>query len=893
MKARLPRLLACAAAAAVSLAIAQDTPPAGAPPSPTGARPPAAAPGAGPGAAPATSSRPFKDVLKDAKAIPGHFTLHQKDDKVWIEIRPEQFDKPFFFSYNIPRSIGERGLYGSQMGGSELVVFKKIGSQVQLIAKNAEFFAKEGTPQAQFVSESFSDSLMASAPVASLPNPENKAVIVEANAMLFADIPGYLTRLEAAFRMSFALDTRNTSISRVTNTEHLTGIQVNAHYSVPKLSAPPLMPSPVPTPPPPRATPDPRSLFVGFQYSFAKLPAEPMRSRQADERVGYFTTARVDYTDDVAVKTKTHFVSRWRLEKKDPSAAVSEPKEPIVFWLDKNIPEKYRKSVAEGVLEWNKAFEKAGFKNALVVKQQTPQDDFDTMDARHASVRWFTGSDVGFAIGPSHKDPRTGEILDADIGFSDVFARGARRLVTEDLGRPLLVDPHADVIADPLRAHKGFLACNYGSFAAQELHFAMDLLEARGVDMDSPEAEKLAQAYVKDVMMHEVGHTLGLRHNFRASMAYSLKQLQDPAFTRANGVTTSVMDYTPFNISPRGEAQGEFVMSTLGPYDYWAIEYGYRQFDEKEESAALAKLASRSTEPTLAFSTDEDAGYGTRYVGIDPDVNRFDLGSDPLAYYKRQMKLSRELWDRLQDMKLEDGASYERLTRSFSSGFRSISRVAPLAAKYVGGVTTRRDRAGSGRALFEPVPAERQREALKLIADDFFRAESFRFKPEFIGRLAIDQFDRPANPEVSVSNSVLGIQKSILDQVMSDPVAARLIEAPERSTNPARALRLSEVYDTLQAAIWSEARTGQEPPLMRRNLQREHLRRMATAIVKPTPTLPPDARALMRESARSLAALLREARAKPGLSKEARAHYADSLNTLEETLKASLQRAGV
>src|SRR5712692_6257578 len=363
-----------------------------------------AVPGATPAAAPTPRPRIYKDVLKDARALPGFFTLHQKDEKVWLEIRPEQFDVPFFFAYNIPRSIGERGLYGSQMGRSRIAFFRRIGDRVQLIARNDEFFAAQGTPQARFVAESFSDSLIASAPLASLPNPATKAVVVEANALLFTDIPGYLTRLEIAFRLPFALDARNSAIAQVNNGERLTGLQVRAHFAVPKLPAPPLNPPPgavVPPPAPPKTVPDPRSLFVSFYYSFAQLPAEPWPPRPADQRIGHFTTSRVDYSEDTAVKPRVHYVQRWRLEKADPSAVRSEPKQAIVYWLDRNIPEKYRKSVAAGVLEWNKAFERIGFKDALVVKQQTEQDDFDTMDARHASIRWFTGADVGFAIGPS------------------------------------------------------------------------------------------------------------------------------------------------------------------------------------------------------------------------------------------------------------------------------------------------------------------------------------------------------------------------------------------------------------------------------------------------------------------------------------------------------------
>ena len=868
--------VACFSLLAWSPSHSQTPPPSPAAPAtaPASATPPAApaTPPAAPGAL-----RPMKDILKDAKSSPGFFTLHQKDEKVWLEILPSQLNQPFFFSYNIPRSVGERGLYGSQMGGSKLVEFRKIGNQIQLIAKNTQFFAKEGTPQAQFVSESFSDSLMSSAAVVSAPHPETKSILIEANALLFSDIPGYQTRLEGAFRMPFSLDTRNTSFSATKNTNALTGLEVKAHFAVPKLSAPSMTPSPVPMPPPPTATPDPRSLFVSFYYSFMPLP-EPMQTRLADERVGFFTVARTDYTTDLNIKSKAHLLKRWRLEKMDANAAVSEPKQPIVYWLDKNIPEKYRASVTQGVLEWNKAFEKAGFKNALVVKQQQATDDFNNMDAKHTSIRWFTGADVGFAIGPSQADPRTGEILDADIGMSDVFTRGARRAVVEDLGR--------------VRGADGEL-CDHAEAAAQELHYALDLLEARGLELDTPEAEALAQAYLKDVIMHEVGHTLGLRHNFRASTMYDLKQIQDPNFTKINGVATSVMDYTPFNISPKGEKQGEYVMSTIGAYDYWAIEFGYKQFAPGQEAQGLAQILAKASQPELQFDSDEDAGFGSM-GGVDPMVNRFDLGADPLAYYKQRMKLSRELWDRLQNMNLATGESYERLTRSFRSGFNQLNRVAPLAAKYIGGVHIRRERAGSKNAVFEPVSAAKQKEALALITKDFFGTDSFKFKPEFIARLATDRFERTMSDgsmQTSVALLVAGVQKGILDHVYSPAVATRLAEVGMKVNDPKETLGLSDVYDTIQDAIWSEAKTGQETSLIRRNLQREQLRRMTDVLVKPAGPWPADARSIMRENARQLAGTLEKVLAKPSLSKTTRAHYADALDSLNVTLKASVQRA--
>jgi hypothetical protein len=825
----------------------------------------------------------MKEVLQGATALPGLLKLHQKDDKVWIELLPEQFNQLLFFSYNVPRSVGERGLYGGQMGGAYAVMFRKVGQQVQLIAKNTEFFAKQGSPQAQFVSESFSDSLLGSAPLVAAPDPESKAVVIEAQALLMNDIPGYLTRLESAFRMPFALDTRNSTFAALRNTAQLTGLEVQAHFSVPKLSAPPVTPSPVPVTPPPMATPDPRSLFVNFYYSFTKLP-EPMAARVADERVGYFTVGRVDYTDDTSVKLRRHVIKRWRLEKKNPGAAMSPPQTPVVYWLDKNIPEKYRQAVTDGVLEWNKAFEKIGFQGALQVQQQSAGDEFNTSDARHASVRWFVGADVGFAIGPSQADPRTGEILDADIGMSDVFARGARRTLVEDFERA--------ASGQLAHGHSGSV-CNYAQESAHELHFAMDWLESQGLSMDSPQADKLAKQYVKDVIMHEVGHTLGLRHNFRGSTAYSLAQMQDPRFTREYGLSSSVMDYLPFNISPANENQGDYVMNTLGAYDYWAIAYGYSTFEPAQEATGLAKITASSIQPELAFATDEDAGYGALAEGVDPDVNRFDLGSDPLAYYKRRMTLSRQLWDRLQKLKLPDGDSYERLTRSFNSGFRGLSQVGPLAAKFVGGVLTRRERAGSGRPLFEPVPAARQREALQLITQDFFRAESFRFDPALLARLAPDTFDRKASPEVSVVASVLAVQRTILDPLFSPTVAARLLEAPLKSAKGVVPLSLAQLHDTLQNAIWSEAWQGQDAGLLRRNLQREHLRRMTDVLVKPANGMPPDARSLLRMNAQTLAGQLQKVLARGGIGKETQAHFAESLNTLQTALQAQVQRAGL
>ena len=849
--------------------------------------------------------RTFAEVSRDTKVTKGMFTLYQKDERVWIEIAPDQFETPFYFQVNSTRGIGEGGVYPNWMLRGHIIEFKRIGNNVQLIAKNHRAAAKAGTAIARAVKESFTDSLLGSTPVASAPHPERKSVLIEANALLLTDIAGTATQLESTFRYPYAFDARNSYFVNVRSTEDMTAFNVSAHFSIPKIPAPPPVPSPVPTPPPPSTLEDNRSMLLGYYYTISKLPEKPMATRAADSRIGHFARQQWNFTDDISPFPRSYIVSRWRLDKKDPAAAMSEPVQPITFWLDKNIPVKYREKVKEGVLIWNQAFEKIGFKGALQVRQQQDNDEFDNNDTRHASIRWYVDtSDGALAIGPSRVDPRTGEILDADISFSDGWTRLPRRRAVEQLSSVAIERSNTPSLAtvmanQALLRGEGPGSCNYADNAMEEVMFALDLLQARGdIEPDSPEAEAIVMATLKDVVAHEVGHTLGLQHNFRASGIHTLEQLEDKEFTKKNAFSGSVMEYNALNIAPKGRKQGEYVMSGIGPYDEWAIEYAYKPIDPAKEKDELLKIASRSNEPLLAFANDLDAGLGP-VEGMDPEVNRRDLGADPLAFAERRMALSKELWERLQDRKLKPGEQYDVLRRNFISANSQVVLAANVAAKYVGGVVHYRDLSDSKRAPLNPVPAATQRKALKLLSDNLFRSDSFRFKPEFVSRLVPDQWDRwfdrsntaaAVNPDVSISAAVFNMQRGALDQLMSDAVAARILDAPNKMKDAKQAFALSELYDTLQTAIWSELKTGGDIGPLRRNLQREHIRRVVDSLIKPRPTTPPDARALQRQNARQLASLIRTASAKP-MSKEAKAHLSESLDTLSEALKAPMQRA--
>ena len=907
---RVPALLPFALAAALLALTGCASLPAG----PTAAAPaPAGTAGAGTAAAtnPAAKAaattpapaqpgqpRPFADVVKDAKESPGLLRLWQKDDKIWLEIAPEQFGVSYFFTSNLNRGIGEKRLFGGMMtypvGVSEIVEFRKVGQIVQLVARNVKYTAKEGTPEAYAVAAGFSDSLLASTPVASQPHPERKSVLVEANALFVGDIPGAAMALERQYRQPYAFDARNSALDRARAVDGMMTFEVSAHYALARpLSPPPAAPgSPPPATVPtlPATVPDPRSLFLGFFYTLARLPEAPMTPRIADERVGYFTADRVDFTTDVARVPVVRYVTRWRLERKDPTAALSEPKTPIVFWLDRNIPQKYRAPIRSGIVEWNKAFEKIGFKDAIRVEQQPDNADFDTADLRHASVRWQTVAKTSYgAIGPSVVDPRTGEILDADIGIDATNVRNVRSLRSEYI-------PQSFASAD--RADAGALHCDSAERGAAEAVFGMALLEARGeLDPEGPEVEAFVAAYLHDVTMHEVGHTLGLRHNFRASTIYSEAELADPAFTRVNGISGSVMEYNPWNIARRGQPQGEYQQSTLGPYDYWAIEYGYRELPAAEEKAALAAIAARSTEPRLAFATDEEAGPGA----LDPAVNTHDLGSDPLAYAQKRLALVRELWQSTEHKELKAGESYAVLRRNFSRGLAEAGEGALYAARYIGGITVLRDKAGSGRDPLSPVSVDKQRAALRLIATEVFSADSFRFPPSFLRRLSVSDFDRDDAAElgravpqidVAVDQQVLSMQRSVLGLLLSDVVAQRILNNETKVDAPDGALRLSELYATLHDAIWSELRERRDIALPRRNLQREHAARLAAALLRPLASLPADARALLRADAMRLRDELAVEAGRATRSAEARAHLAEMRIVVEEALKAPIVRQG-
>ena len=854
----------------------------------------------------------FAEVVKDAKVIKGLFTFYQTEDQVFLELLPDQLEKMYMLSLTCESGLGEAGFYAAESCGETLIVFHKQGKSVQLIAKNTRFVAQEKSPMERAVSHSFSDSILGATKLESLPHPERKSLLIDLGALLMTDVPMIGYELEARFRIPYRFDQKNSYFGMLKAFEKNVEIETVAHYGAEHLPVPPLLPPgmpPPPTPPPPRNIPDVRSMQFHFRYSVSELPQAGYRPRLADDRVGHFFTQVQDYsTSDRNFESSRRYIHRWRLEKQDPSAALSRPKQPIVFWLENTVPVEYRDAIREGVLLWNKAFERIGFQDAIEVKQQPDNADWDPADVRYSTLRWFTGyPDPGFAEGPSRANPFTGEIYDADIrfdaGMTRFFHRELNELITP-AAMPWLDQPRRPFLAPWHNGPSDF--CDIALGAVLDAEFSFDLLVARGMDPQGPDAEKFIHDYLVEIAAHEVGHTLGLRHNFRASTIHTLEQAQDRALTEREGLTGSVMDYIPTNIALHGAKQGQNHQTTLGTYDYWAIEYAYKSIaasTAEGELPELRKIASRASEPLLAFDTDEDAGIGGGPFDMDPVVNRFDFGTDPLKFYALRVKLADEVRGNMEEKLQKPGEGYQVLRRSFNVAFGEEGYALYLASKYIGGVYHYRDHVGDpgNRLPFEPVPAAKQKEALQLLREHLLSPRAFQFSPQLLNKLAntrftdfTDFFSLRTRFDVPIHDMVLSLQTAVLDRIYHPIVMSRILDSEVKVKAPAEAFRLGLLFSEVQDSIWAETKAPGATlniDSYRRSLQRAHLRKL-TGMVLREAGVPEDAQTLSRQNLVALRSQLQAAVGKPGvkMSLETRAHLNESISRIDDALKANMQR---
>lgn len=863
--------------------------------------------------------KPFGEVTRGSEVRSGLFTLYAKRDRAYLALAPAQLDQDFLLVTQISQGIGELGLDGGRTIRTDLVRFHRERDRVELWAVNPHFAASPGSPMARTVAYSFGHSIAWSFPIATVRQGEVDEVLLDLSPFLlsdWADVGGVLQTAVTARKLgaTVSLDERRSTLQHLqlfpTNLE----AEVRLTFGTPRGLAL-------------ETVPDNRWIPVGVHYSLIALPAEPMRARFADDRVGYFISALKDFSRDTADGFFVRYINRWRLEKADPAAALSEPVRPITYYIDHTVPVEWRPYVRAGILEWNRAFEEAGFRNAVRVLDAPRDSTWSAADARYSTVRWTATHRSVYAIGPSSVDPRTGEILNADVLIAASWIQTWRGESAQYLSPVAAADAIRSEDSLAAAGAEGTL-CSYGAGLARQGTVARALLAARGVtSRGGPVPRAFIGEALKALVMHEIGHTLGLRHNFRGSAGISAEQLADRERAETQGLGVSVMDYSPPALAADPRRQGHFFSPTVGSYDRWAITYGYGVVPAGPLSAAAADrakgasgqmetwtpevelnglqaIASRAADPRHLFASDEDAGFGI--YGLDPGVSRYDQTDDPLAWARERVALIDGLFDSLEARVVRPGQGYGRLRAAFTDLLTDRWYALLVTTKYLGGAVTARDHAGDpgARLPVTTVPVERQRAALAFLTTAGFGEQAYRFPPELLSRLGSDRWmhwgtspSAQGRPDFPLHEWAAAQQGSLLARLLDPAVLARIRDAELRASPGGPTLGLPELFATLTDAIWTEVgtrgRDARSIGSVRRDLQRSHLNAMVRLVLAAPPGAPEDARAVARAILGELGTRIERALdgQRPALDGYTRAHLADSRERITQALAAPMLQA--
>ena len=791
--------------------------------------------------------KPFAELIKDKVVTPGLFTFYRDtlDNSVMMSIKPSQFGPVYLYGGTISKSDGEFSDNGSM---SETFPFylKRVGKTVMLMEKNLRLRADSGSTMVKAVGGAKSDGLFASTKVKSQPDTSG-AILIDASSFFIKDGEnvGYFAGQLGQTGVGF--DASNSYFGTIKSFPENSEIDAVLHYKTSKPQGAVTLQNAY-------------SFFWTYHISLTSLPTDGYVARIADDRVGYFMTQYLDYTGISKESPYVRFIDRWDIRKKNPDARLSEPVQPVVYWIENTWPVEFRDAVAEGIEYWNKSFEKIGIRNAIVAKQMEDTATWDPADVRYSTVRWIVVPGGGYAVGPHRANPFTGQILDADVRVSSDFLRFMFN-TAENFIKPVSFDGSTpfdpDALAQKFPRSTAPHACTYGAESAMEGAFGLNyILSAVGelADKDSITREYI-HSYVANLVAHEVGHTIGLRHNYKASTIYTPEQINDRSFTTVHSNVGTCMEYAAPNIAGKGKAQGEFYNSVPGPYDDWVIEYGYSELGGKtplEDLPKLKEIAARSAEPLLTYGTDEDAMGGSA-VSVDPSCNYFDLGNDPIGFAEHKIKLTRELWTNGIKQFEKPGERYNKLYNVFMYGWRAFGEAATWAPKYVGGIYTARNHIGdaNGKLPFRPTPAAEQRRAMNFLKDYIFAADAFDVPAELLNKLGPDRF-----PNFDYSNLygppidypfhqvVLNVQNGALAKLYSPQTLGRLVNNLARVKAGDEKYTMFDMFSDARKSIWSELNGPSNINSFRRQLQLVHLQRLVNIYLSAPAAFPPDARTL-------------------------------------------------
>jgi hypothetical protein len=861
------------------------------------------------GSAPAPGPDSIDNYTPGWTKTEGMFSYYTDElsKRVLIRIRPDQFEQPYFSSVALTQGTGNQGLAAPQMWFQTTFLFRRVGQYIEYYQPNMQFSTVQGEPMARAVESGLSETILGRSMIEA--ESENTGdMVIDLSSVLLG-----LTGIQQS--MSFGgylgISPEGSYIEQVKGFPK--NDEIDARLALLGTADP-------------FGNPVSGESRVRVHYSLAMPPDPGYMPRLVDERVGYFVNMTMNYSAETDRQDTRYvrYVNRWRLEKADPTAEVSDPVQPIVYWLDNSIPVEYRDAVRAGILAWNEAFLGVGISNAMEVRQKPDDADWDSADARYHTVRWFIGPNDNYAIGPSLTDPRTGEIYDADIGINADMMRGPffelRYMLQPLTGALELISPPGwpnlngrqvrwndttlSQLENRLNRMRSISSGDYyAAMQAFDASRAMLVLQARGaMTPGSPEEAQFVHDYLVSLVIHEVGHTLGLRHNFAGSAGTPYWKLSQSFWTREHGLSQSIMDYTVTNVAPVGKPQGEYFQTHVGDYDKWAIEYAYSPLGDaspQDELPALREIASRA--PAYRYGTDEDAYGWTR--SPDPDCTYWDLSDDPVRWTSDRVEIAQELLAGILEHWSEPGTPQWKIRNAFGYALAEYQFATAMVPRLIGGIRVYRDHVVdiNAHSALEPVSATDQRRALQFLNDKIWRPGAFQFDPQLLSMLGQNMNDTfyydslLQQKDFDTHAWVLNTQTSPLYWIYDSLVLQRVLNNQERMLNGEEAFTLTELFDTVRGSIWSEVFAGTSIDSYRRNLQRAHLEMISGIVLDPAPGTPEDAVTLARHDLvvlKDTISSLLNGSGRANLDEMTIAHLEETLSRINLTLSAPIMRGG-
>jgi len=773
-----------------------------------------------PPAADTTKKKPagITDKVKSSRKIDGLFTMYQDTvtGTLQLYVKKSQLGKEYIYqSFSLS---GPNSLYLNQSMHRATAVFKieKAFDKLEFSGVNTRFWYDSTNPISK---------------TAAVDKPEAVFLVEKTVA---EDADGYLISADGLFisekldpvkpllppgippTAMFNLGNLNPGKSRYSNVRsfpHNSDIIVDLAYD-----------NPVPYNSGTNDITDARYVRVRMQHSLIEMPQNDFHPRCDDPRIGYFSEQINDQTSISAVPYKD-IIHRWYLKKKDPSAALSEPVEPIVYWIENTTPVEYRQTIIDAGLKWNEAFEKAGFRNAIQMKIMPDDADWDPADIRYNVIRWVSSAQPVYgAIGPSFVNPKTGQIIGADITIE--WFSGSATPIYDELFRGF--SANGNTLQFPGMNPQHEENCTLASELKGQLLAGMTVLDATGAS--ASEIKEMHKQFLTYLIMHEMGHTLGLNHNMKASQMLSPTEINNTEITHKLGLIGSVMDYPAINIALDRSKQGDYYTTKAGPYDVWAIEYGYKPFSEGEEAAGLKSIVARSTEPQLVFGNDGD---DMRAPGkaMDPRVNVNELTSDAIGYAEDRFKLVNQTIGKLVQKYSKEGQSYAELRSRYGTLLTQRYNMVAAVSRYIGGLQIDRSFPEQKSAVkpYTPIPLATQKRAMDVLnkyvfAPDAFDADAQVFAWLQPQRRGFNQ--RSSGDDFRVTTTLLSIQT---DAALSHLLHAATLQRMTNSRLYGNQYSVATMMSDLQKGIFS-ADIATNVNVYRQSLQTYFVRQLVSIV---------------------------------------------------------------